>query len=245
MNQCNVFANVSSIETMGLVDGPGIRVVIFLQGCNLRCAYCHNPDTWDMSAGEIRTVESIANDILRYTRYISGVTVSGGEPLLQMDFVIELFKKVKSLGLSTCLDTSGIVFNRQDSNILSKFQELIKVCDIVMLDIKHIDEQSHISLTGKSNKNVLDFAMFLSENSVETWIRYVLVPGINSSENILKKTREILDNFKSVKKIEVLPYHRLGVEKYKKLGIEYQLSDIKEPTDDEIKLANLILNKNN
>lgn len=236
---------IHSIETFGTVDGPGIRYVVFMQGCMLRCAYCHNPDTWDMSAGEIRTVESIANDILRYTRYISGVTVSGGEPLLQMDFVIELFKKVKSLGLSTCLDTSGIVFNRQDSNILSKFQELIKVCDIVMLDIKHIDEQSHISLTGKSNKNVLDFAMFLSENSVETWIRYVLVPGINSSENILKKTREILDNFKSVKKIEVLPYHRLGVEKYKKLGIEYQLSDIKEPTDDEIKLANLILNKNN
>lgn len=236
---------IHSIETFGTVDGPGIRYVVFMQGCMLRCAYCHNPDTWDMSAGEIRTVESIANDILRYTRYISGVTVSGGEPLLQMDFVIELFKKVKSLGLSTCLDTSGIVFNRQDSNILSKFQELIKVCDIVMLDIKHIDEQSHISLTGKSNKNVLDFAMFLSENSVETWIRYVLVPGINSSENILKKTREILDNFKSVKKIEVLPYHRLGVEKYKKLGIEYQLSDILEPTDDEIKLANLILNKNN
>lgn len=236
---------IHSIETFGTVDGPGIRYVVFMQGCMLRCAYCHNPDTWDMSAGEIRTVESIANDILRYTRYISGVTVSGGEPLLQMDFVIELFKKVKSLGLSTCLDTSGIVFNRQDFNIFSKFQELIKVCDIVMLDIKHIDEQSHISLTGKSNKNVLDFAMFLSENSVETWIRYVLVPGINSSENILKKTREILDNFKSVKKIEVLPYHRLGVEKYKKLGIEYQLSDIKEPTDDEIKLANLILNKNN
>ena len=152
-----MIGKVHSIETFGTVDGPGVRYVIFLQGCNLRCQYCHNPDTWLYSGGKEYSIDKLIADISKYLRYIEGVTVSGGEPLLQMDFVTELFAEVKKLGLSTAIDTSGILFDFTEDTIV-KFNKLMEVTDLVMLDIKHIDNNKHLVLTGKPNINVLNFA---------------------------------------------------------------------------------------
>ena len=225
---------IHSIETFGTVDGPGIRYVIFTQGCPMRCAYCHNQDTWNIGCGEERDTDLLVQDIARYTRYIEGVTVSGGEPLLQVDFLIELFQKVHGFGLNTCVDTSGIVFNRNNPEILSKIDKLIDCCDLFMLDIKHIDDQKHKDLTTQSNKNILDFARYLDEKGKEVWLRYVLVPSINDDEESLIRWKQFADELHNVTKIEVLPYHRLGIEKYEKLGINYKLSKISEPTQEQI-----------
>ena len=232
---------IHSIETFGTVDGPGIRYVVFMQGCPMRCAYCHNPDTWQIDGGKEYTVQELLNDISKYTRYIEGVTVSGGEPLMQIGFVIELFKHVKEMGLTTCLDTSGIVFDKSNSKLIEQIDELLLYCDLVLLDIKHIDEDSHISLTGMSNKNVLKFAEYVDSRNIEMWLRYVLVPGINDSYEILTKWKNFAIILKNVKKIEVLPYHRLGVEKYKKLGINYGLEGVQEPSKESIDMAKKIL----
>jgi len=235
-----MLGKIHSIETFGTVDGPGIRYVIFLQGCPMRCAYCHNPDTWDCCAGEEKSVEQLVTDVLKYTRYIEGVTVSGGEPLLQIDFLMDLFAKVKSFGLTTCLDTSGIVFNKDDKIFIEKLDKLLNFTDIIMLDIKHIDEQRHIDLTGKSNTSVLEFAKYVSEKNIDLWLRYVLVPTINSDEETLRRWKDFADSL-NVRKIELLPYHKLGIEKYNKLAIKYRLREIDEPTKDEINLAKSIL----
>lgn len=230
-----------SIETFGTVDGPGIRYVVFLQGCPFRCAYCHNPDTWSMSGGYLQTVDDLVEDILRYKRYIQGVTVSGGEPLMQMEFVTELFKQVKTHGLDTCLDTSGSIFNKSDQNIVDKIDKLLEHTDLVMLDIKHIDSAKHKELTGQDNTNVLDFARYLSDKNIDSYLRYVLVPTINSDVETLKNWKQFADTLKNIKKIEILPYHRLAIDKYKKLGIVYKLEDISEPTQEEINIAEKIL----
>lgn len=232
---------IHSIETFGTVDGPGIRYVIFMQGCPMRCAYCHNPDTWQIDGGKEYTVQELLNDISKYTRYIEGVTVSGGEPLLQVDFLIELFENVKSMGLSTCIDTSGIVFDKDNILELEKMDKLLKLCDLVVLDIKHIDEHNHIQLTGKSNSNVLDFARYLDKNNIDVWIRYVLVPNINDSLETLTNWKNFVKTLKNVKKIELLPYHGLGVEKYKKLGINYKLTNIQEPSKELIDKVKQVL----
>lgn len=232
---------IHSIETFGTVDGPGIRFVIFLQGCNFRCLYCHNPDTWCDDGAEEKTVDELVDEISKYKRYIEGITVSGGEPLLQMEFVTELFKEVKKQGLSTCLDTNGSVFNLADEKLISNLNNLLEVTDLVMLDIKHIDENKHKYLTGHSNKNTLEFARFLSNKKKPLWLRYVLVPTINNDFETLTKWKEFANGLKSVEKIEILPYHRLGIEKYEKLGIDYKIKDILEPTKDEIKKAEEIL----
>lgn len=236
-------AKIHSFESMGAVDGPGLRFVVFLQGCVMRCAYCHNPDSWDFDAGKEYSVEECIKEILKYKNYFGdkgGVTVSGGEPLCQIDFVTELFSELKKLGVHTCLDTSGIMFNKL---MQEKFDKLIQVTDLFLLDIKHIDEQKHIWLTTHSNKNCLAFAKYLNKNNKKMWIRYVLVPTINSDKNTLIKTREFIDTLQNVEKVEVLPYHTFGVHKYKQLNIEYRLNDIKEPTNEEIELANKILCK--
>lgn len=233
-----MIGKIHSIETFGTVDGPGIRYVVFMQGCNLRCQYCHNPDTWVCSNGTDYSVEEIVTDISKYLRYIEGVTVSGGEPLLQIDFVTELFSEVKKLGLHTAIDTSGSVFN---INNLTKINTLMEVTDLVLLDIKHIDNEKHIKLTGKSNKNVLEFARFLSDIDKDVWLRYVLVPTINNDEETLFEWREFADTLNNVRKIELLPYHNLAISKYKKLGIEYPLKDIKIPNKEEINKAKKIL----
>ena len=235
---------IHSFFAGGTVDGPGIRFVIFLKGCPLRCLYCHNPDTWTQDNSIIQTVDEVYNQAIKYRGYFSnggGVTITGGEPLVQIDFVIELFKKFKDNNIHTALDTSGILFDKSNKELLNKYYELIKYTDLFLLDIKHIDNNKHIELTGKSNKNVLDFARFLSDNNKDMWIRHVLVPGITLNDEYLNKTKEFIDTLKTVKKIEVLPYHTMGIVKYENLGIEYKLKDVLPPTKEEVRHAKILL----
>lgn len=230
---------VHSFETFTTVDGPGIRFILFLSNCPLRCKYCHNPDTWACKGKEY-SVDDIVNEILKYKNYYKngGVTISGGEPLLQIDFVIEIFKKLKKYNMHTAIDTSGITFNE---NQIEKFDELNKYTDLYLLDIKEIDEKKHIKLTGKSNKNILEFAQYLSKNNKKVWIRHVIVPTINLDEDDLIKTREFIDTLNNVERVDVLPYHTLGVHKYKELGLKYPLEGVRTPTSEEIKFAKEIL----
>ncbi len=232
---------VHSYETFTTVDGPGIRFILFLTGCPLRCKYCHNPDTWK-SGNKNYTAQEIVDQILKYKNYYKngGVTISGGEPLLQIDFVIEVLKLCKENNLHTAVDTSGITF---DINNKEKFIELNKYCDLFLLDIKEVDEQKHIELTGKSNKNIIDFAYFLDECHKKVWIRHVIVPTINTDEKNLLDTRKFLNTLHNIEKVEVLPYHTLGKDKYTKLGIKYPLEGIRVPNDEEISLARKILEK--
>lgn len=230
---------VHSFETFTTVDGPGIRFILFLSNCPLRCKYCHNPDTWACKGKEY-SVDEIVNEILKYKNYYKngGVTISGGEPLLQIDFVIDIFKKLKKYNMHTAIDTSGITFNE---NQIEKFDELNKYTDLYLLDIKEIDEKKHIELTGKSNKNILKFAQYLSKNNKKVWIRHVIVPTINLDKEDLIKTKEFIDTLNNVERVDVLPYHTLGVHKYKDLGLKYPLEGVRTPTSEEIKFAKEIL----
>ena len=228
---------IHSFESFGTLDGPGIRFVIFMQGCPLRCAYCHNPDTWDMTKGKKYSVEEIVDEVVKYKNYFEnngGVTISGGEPLFQIDFLIELCKSLKQQKIHVALDTSGYATERID--------ELIKYVDLFLLDIKHIDEKKHIELTTKSNKKILAFAKFLSDNNKNMWIRYVLVPGMTNDTEDLVNLKEFIMGLNNVLKIEILPYHTLGKDKYKKMNIDYQLEDVLPPSKEEIKKAKVILN---
>ena len=241
-----MIGRVHSFESFGTVDGPGIRSVVFLQGCPLRCQYCHNPDTWGVGGGEEYTPEQIAQKVLRYKNYFGdkgGVTVSGGEPLLQMDFVYELFTLLKRQGIHTCVDTSGITFNENSAESVEKHKKLLAVTDLFMVDIKHIDDDACRKLTGHSNKNTLAFAKFLSDNGAKMWIRQVIVPNITDSEQSLMRTRAFIDSLQTVEKVEVLPYHTMGVVKYKNLGIEYPLAGVEAPDKQSIEKAKEILQK--
>lgn len=231
---------IHSIETFGTVDGPGTRYVIFMQGCPMRCKYCHNPDTWEYAGGNEKKPSELVNDVLRYKSYYKtgGVTVSGGEPLLQIDFVTELFKQLKEKGIHTALDTSGVTFDRSNT---SKIDLLLEFTDLVLLDIKHIDNKSHIKLTGKKNTNILEFAKYLDSVNKSVWIRHVIVPTININELDLSRTREFLDTLTNVEVISILPYHTLALPKYENLGMTYPLAGVSEPTKAEIKLAKRIL----
>ena len=235
---------IHSFFAGGTVDGPGIRYVIFLKGCPLRCLYCHNPDTWTQDNAIIKTSDEVVMTALRYRGYFEnggGVTISGGEPLVQIDFVTELFKKLKKYNIHTALDTSGVIFDKNNNELIAKFDELIKYTDLVLLDIKHINNNEHIKLTGKSNKNVLDFAKYLSDNNIHMWIRHVLVPTITLNDSYLIKTKEFIDTLKTVDKIEVLPYHTMGIVKYENLGIDYRIKDINPPTKEEVRHAKYLL----
>ena len=234
-------ARVHSIETFGTVDGPGIRYVAFMQGCDFRCRYCHNPDTWNCHGGEEMSLDQILEDVQKYKRYIQGVTLSGGEPLLQLEFVIELFTRLKNMGFDTCVDTSGQVFDNNDEKIKKDIDKMFKVCDYILLDIKHIDDDKHKWLTGKSNKCVLDFAKYADSKKKTLWLRYVLVPGVNDDEDSLRKWKAFADSLKNVEKIELLPYHKMAITKYEKLGIKYTLTDTNEPTKEQIDFAKKIL----
>lgn len=240
----NMDGYIHSVETFGTVDGPGVRFVVFVQGCPLRCAYCHNPDTREFGKGEKVSVDKMLEEILKYKNYIEGVTVSGGEPLSQIDFVTELFEKLKGRGLTTCIDTSGATFS-EDKIYLEKLDKLLGVCDLVMLDIKQIDSEKHKWLTGKGNENILKFARYLSGKNKDMWLRFVLIPGITDDSVDLENWRKFADTLKSVKKIEVLPYHTLGVHKYAEMGLKYRLEGVKEPTKDEIKYVENILKGRN
>ena len=224
---------IHSLESFGTVDGPGIRFVIFFQGCPMRCKYCHNPATWKMTNGKEMQSDEIlkkADSVREFLRN-GGITATGGEPLLQLDFLIELFKKAKTdYGFHTCLDTSGIVFSEEK---LEKYNELIKYTDLVMLDIKHIDANEHIELTGMKLDSVKQFALYLSENNIPIWIRHVLVPGITLNEKHLYNLGRFIGNLKTLKAVDVLPYHDMGKTKYKALGMEYPLENTRIPTKEE------------
>ena len=236
----NKIAKVHSVETFGTVDGPGIRFVLFLQGCPLRCKYCHNRDTWDSSLGTKRTLEDILKEIKRYTPYFNtshgGVTVSGGEPLLQAQFVTELFKELRKLNIHTALDTAGSIPMNDD------IKELLKYTDLVLLDIKHINDEKAKDLTGLSNKNNLDFAKFLEANNIPVWIRQVLVPGYTDDENDLKELKKFIDSLSNVKRVELLPYHNLGEFKWQDFNEKYPLHNVEAPTKEQIQRAKEILN---
>ena len=236
-----VSGKIHSVETLGAADGPGLRFVLFLQGCSLRCKYCHNPDTWAACNAERTAIaEDIANEIIRYKNYFGkkgGVTVSGGEPLLQLDFLTELFKILKQNGIHTAIDTSGAPYNEYDP----RYKELLALTDLVILDIKHIDDLKCRELTGTGNIATKKFAKTLSDNGVAMWIRQVLVPGLTDDENDLKRTREWINTLKTVERVEVLPYHTLGKPKYEKLGLSYPLGDTPIPTREQIDKAKAIL----
>lgn len=234
---------IHSFESFGAVDGPGVRYVIFLQGCPMRCKYCHNPDTWKMNAGQSYDADEIVTKMLRYKSYWGnggGVTVSGGEALVQMDFVIELFKKLKENDVNTCLDTAAGPY-KDTQEYIKKFDELMKYTDLVLFDIKHSDPDAHKALTGITNDNILKCLNHLEEIKKPVWIRHVLVPGITDSEENLKNIKKIIDSLSIVQRVEVLPYHSLGMHKYESLGMDYAFKDVPAPTEEQINTARRIL----
>ena len=217
--------SIHSIESFGTVDGPGIRFVVFMQGCPMRCLYCHNPDTWDINGGRQMSADEILEEYERCRAFLKngGLTVTGGEPLLQTDFVTELFKKAKKSGIHTCLDTSGVTFSREKAE---EFYELLSVCDLVMLDIKHISDEEHKKLTGHSNVNILDFARYICERGVEIWIRHVVVPGITDNREEWYALGRFLAELPTLKAVDVLPYHDMGKVKYEALNMKYPLDGV-------------------
>lgn len=219
---------VHSIETFGTVDGPGIRFVIFMQGCPLRCRYCHNPDTWEPSGGTKMTVEELLRQFQKNRAFYDkgGITVTGGEPLLQIDFLCELFRQAKERQIHTCLDTSGILYSSKETEYHKKLDALMEHTDLVMLDIKHIDNAAHKELTGKGNEGILAFAKYLEGKNVSVWIRHVVVPGLNDQPEYLHQLGRFIGGLSNVKALDVLPYHTMGVDKYKRLGIEYSLAGV-------------------
>lgn len=234
---------VHSLESFGSVDGPGVRYIIFLTGCAMRCQFCHNPDTWDMKKGTLYTTDELLEKAMKYRSYWKndgGITVSGGEPLLQIDFLTELFRKAKANGIHTTLDTSGNPFTREEP-FFSKFNELMKCTDLVMLDIKHIDDEQHKILTGCTNKNILDLARYLSDIKKPVWIRHVLVPERSDYDEYLIKLDEFIQSLDNVQKVEVLPYHTLGAYKWDELGYEYKLKGIDPPSVERVENANKLL----
>lgn len=234
---------VHSLESFGSVDGPGVRYVIFLSGCAMRCQFCHNPDTWNMKEGQVTTADELLNKALRYKGYWGnkgGITVSGGEPLLQMDFLTELFRKAKQAGIHTTLDTSANPYTEKEP-WHTKWLELMKYTDLVLLDIKQIDEKEHIKLTGHTNRNILSMAQELSDMGKPVWIRHVLVPGGSDKDEYLHRLADFIHTLKNVERVEVLPYHTLGTFKWEKLGIPYPLEGVKPPTQERIDNARKIL----
>ncbi len=237
-----IYGNIHSIETCGTVDGPGLRFVVFTQGCPLRCQYCHNPDTWDYN-GEANKMS--VDDILAQYDGVKefcggGITVTGGEPLVQIDFVTELFRAARERGIHTALDTSGLLFNPENTE---KIDEILKYTSLVLLDIKHIDDEEHKKLTKHSNKNILAFARYLSDIKKPMWVRHVVVPGITFNEVYLVRLGEFLADLHNVQALDVLPYHDMAVPKYENLGMEYPLKGVPPLTKDEaLEARRIILN---
>lgn len=234
---------IHSLESFGSVDGPGVRYVIFMSGCAMRCQFCHNPDTWNMQSGKPYTADELLKQAKKYRSYWGskgGITVSGGEPLLQIEFLTELFRKAKEEGIHTTLDTSGNPFTREEP-FFSKMQELMKYTDLVLLDIKHIDEEQHQILTGCTNRNILDLAEYLSEIGKPVWIRHVLVPGRSDKDEYLRSLDAFIRTLGNVERVEVLPYHTLGTFKWKELGLLYPLKGVEPPVKERIENAERIL----
>ena len=238
MNNENVTGRIHSFESLGAVDGPGIRFVVFMQGCHLKCKYCQNRDTWDINSGEQYTVKQVVEKIMRYKNYIvasnGGVTLSGGEPLLQQDFVISLFQELKKQNISTCLDTSGMF------TITDKIKQIVDLTDIFLLDIKSINDETCKWLTGSSNSLELEFAKYINEKNKRIWIRQVLVPDITDKKEDLLKLKDFLKTI-NVEKFEFLPYHDLGKYKWEKLGVPYELEDVRVASNKDVERAKKIM----
>ena len=232
------YAKVHSIESFGTVDGPGIRFVLFLQGCHLQCKYCHNRDTWNMNGGEYKSLDDIFEKIMKYKNYIypnGGVTVTGGEPLLQVKFLIELVKKLKKENIHTCVDTSGMVALTDD------IKKLLSLTDLVLLDIKHINSEKCKNLVGFNNEKELAFARYLSDNNIHMWIRQVLVPGYTDDEQDLLQLKDFISSLSTVDKVEILPYHDMGRYKWENLGFKYELDGVRIANDDDVNRAKNLL----
>ena len=234
---------IHSTESFGTVDGPGVRFVVFLQGCPMRCQYCHNPDTWKMNTGAVRSPQSLIKDYERNAAFYKkgGITVTGGEALMQIDFVLELFRLAKEKNIHTCLDTSGITYHPGQSSYNEKLDALMEVTDLVMLDIKHIDPEGHKTLTGHDNAGILAFARYLEQKGIDVWIRHVVVPGITDDEGQLTRLGTFLGTLSNVKALDVLPYHVMGVTKYEQLDIPYPLKGIPAATKDQAARAKKII----
>ena len=231
-----------SFESFGSVDGPGIRFMVFVQGCAMRCAYCHNPDTWNRQGGEEWEVADILDRAERYREYWGkegGITVSGGEALLQAQAVAELFEEAHRRGINTCLDTSGFIPAASDEG--GSLDRLLAATDTVLLDIKHIDPVRHKALTGQDNAGILALARRLSDLGIKTWIRHVLVPGYTDDEPSLRALADFVRTLTNIERIEVLPYHTMGKYKWQKLGIPYRLEGVEPPTQESVERAEQIL----
>lgn len=219
---------VHSIETCGTVDGPGLRFVVFTQGCPMRCLYCHNPDTWQPQVGKQVEVDEILRQFNKKKNFYKngGITCTGGEPMMQIEFVTELFEKCHEQGVHTCLDTSGIMFN-ENPKYLEKVDRLLAVTDLIMLDIKHIDPNEHLKLTAQPNDKILKFARYVDNKGIEIWIRHVVVPGITQNDTYLYRLGEFIGTLKNLKALDVLPYHTMGVVKYENLKMDYPLKGVR------------------
>lgn len=234
---------VHSTESFGSADGPGVRFIVFLQGCPMRCRYCHNPDTWALDRGTLMEPTELLDQAERYRSYWGregGITVSGGETLLQPEFVAELFEAAHARGINTCLDTSLAPFTRQQP-FYQAWERIMAACDLVLADIKHIDPAEHRALTGHSNENILDALRWLSDAGVPVWIRHVLVSGITDNDEYLRRTADFIKTLSNVRRVDVLPYHSLGVYKWDELGIPYTLRDTQPPSKERVENAERIL----
>lgn len=243
MSEEKILGRIHSTESLGSVDGPGVRFIIFLQGCRMRCQFCHNPDTWKMDGGVLKTADELLDEAMRYQAYWGaegGITVSGGEPLIQIEFLLDLFKKAKAQGIHTTLDTCGKPFTYEEP-FFSQFKELLTYTDLILLDLKHINNKAHKELTQQSNTNILEMAQFLSEVGQPVWIRHVLIPGITDQDHYLKELRVFIDTLDNVEKVEVLPYHTMGVYKWTEMGLKYPLEGVPSPSKDRLENAKKIL----
>ena len=239
-----IYGYIHSKESFGTLDGPGIRYVLFMQGCPMRCLYCHNPDTWETSCGKPVTAIEIISEYEKNRSFYTkgGITVTGGEPLLQTDFLIELFREAKRRGIHTCIDTSGITYSETNDSYRAKLDELMKYTDLVMLDIKHIDPAKHKILTGKENSGILAFARYLDEKGIPIWVRHVVVDGYTNDEHDLYELGKFIGTLKNLKALDVLPYHTMGKSKYAEMGLQYPLGDL-PPLDkrEAVKAKEIIL----
>lgn len=229
---------IHSLESFGTVDGPGTRFVVFVQGCPMRCAYCHNPDTWPMTGGTIMEASEIMEQYERNKAFYAnggGITVTGGEPLMQVEFVTELFTLAKAKGIHTCIDTSGIAYKEGNTAFIEKLDKLMDLTDLVMLDIKHIDPQKHLDLTQQPNEGILAFAKYLNDKGVDMWIRHVVVPGLTDDDKYLFDLGYFIGQFSNLKALDVLPYHDMALPKYEKLGMDYKLKGV--PPMDKAKVV--------
>ncbi|HAS56203.1 MAG TPA: pyruvate formate lyase-activating protein [Firmicutes bacterium] len=242
-NTSNIFAYSDKLESFGLVDGPGVRSILFLSGCPLRCLYCHNPEMQSATCGKIITPEEAYQKLIKYKRYWGdkgGVTVSGGEPLNSIDFLIELGKILKKESISYVIDTSIATFSLEPT-YLKKFDELLSLSSLFLLDLKALDPTLHKKITGKDNKNILEGYKYLKEKNFPVWIRYVLLPGYTDNEETLKSSSDFLKQFSNIKRVEILPYHSLALPKYEQLHRDYILKDVLPPSKEDIDKANKIM----